>query len=48
VLLVLALLCIGAAVFLAGEAATYPLRLRARSIRRATEYGAVRIPRNER
>jgi tight adherence protein C len=46
-LLLLALVCVGAAAFLVGEAATYPSRLKARSIRRASEYGRVRIPRNE-
>ena len=46
-LLLLALLCIGGAVFLASEAATYPSRLKARSIKRASEYGRVHIPRNE-
>jgi tight adherence protein C len=48
VLLVLVFLCVGGAVFLVGEAATYPTRLRARSVRRATDYGRVHIPRNER
>ena len=47
-LLVLAFLCAGGALFLAGEVVTYPLRLKARSIKRAAEYGHVRIPRNER
>jgi len=46
-LLLLALVCIGGAAFLVSEAATYPSRLKARSIRRASEYGRVRIPRNE-
>ena len=46
--LVLALLCVGGAVFLLGEAATYPTKLRTRSLKRATEYGRVRIPRSER
>jgi tight adherence protein C len=46
-LLLLALVCIGAAAFMISEAATYPSRLKARSIRRASEYGSVRIPRNE-
>jgi tight adherence protein C len=47
-LLVLVSICVGGAVFLLGEAATYPSKLRARSVKRATEYGSVRIPRNER
>ncbi|HVC88378.1 MAG TPA: type II secretion system F family protein [Gaiellaceae bacterium] len=47
-LLVLALLCIGAAVFVLGETATYPSRLKARSIKRATEYGRIRIRSSER
>jgi tight adherence protein C len=47
-LLVLVFLCVGGAVFLVGEAATYPTRLRSRSINRATNYGRVRIPRNDR
>ena len=46
-LLLLAFLFIGGAVFMASEAATYPLRLKARSIKRASEYGRVHIPRNE-
>jgi tight adherence protein C len=46
--LVLALLCVGGAVFLLGEAATYPTKLRTRSLKRATNYGRVRIPRSER
>ena len=45
--LALVFVCVGGAVFLAGEAVTYPARLKARSIRRATEYGRVRIPRSE-
>jgi tight adherence protein C len=47
-LLVLALICVGGAAFYFGEAATYPSKLRARSIKRAADYGRVRIPRNER
>jgi tight adherence protein C len=43
-ILILALLCVGAAVYLAGEAVTYPARLKYRSIRRASDYGRVRIP----
>lgn len=46
-LLLLALLCIGGAAFMMSEAATYPSRLKARSLKRASEYGRVRIPRNE-
>ncbi|HEX4677772.1 MAG TPA: type II secretion system F family protein [Gaiellaceae bacterium] len=45
--LLLALLCIGGAAFALGEAATYPARVKARSIRRAAEYGRYRIPRSE-
>ena len=47
-LLFFALLFIGGAAFVVGEAATYPLRLKAKSIKRATDYGRIRIPRNER
>src|SRR5580765_7435206 len=43
-ILILALLCVGAAVYLAGEAATYPARLKFRSIRRASDYGRIRVP----
>lgn len=46
-ILFLALLCIGGAVFALSEAATYPARVKARSIRRAAEYGRIRIPRSE-
>jgi tight adherence protein C len=46
-LLFLALVCVGGAVFMISEAATYPSRLKARSIKRASEYGRVHIPRNE-
>ena len=46
-LLILAFLCVGAAVFVLSEAATYPSRLKAHSIKRAAEYGRVRIPANE-
>jgi tight adherence protein C len=45
--LFLALLCVGGAVFALSEAATYPARVKARSIRRAAEYGQIRIPRSE-
>jgi len=45
--LFLALLCLGGAVFALSEAATYPARVKARSIRRAAEYGSIRIPRSE-
>jgi tight adherence protein C len=47
-LLFLAIVFIGGAVFLVSEVATYPTRLKARSVKRAAEYGRVRIPRNER
>jgi tight adherence protein C len=47
-LLLLALLCIGAAVFFVGEVATYPSRLKAKSVRRATDYGRTRITTSER
>jgi tight adherence protein C len=47
-LLLLALLFIGGAVFVLGEAASYPTRLKVKSIKRAAEYGRIRIPRNER
>jgi tight adherence protein C len=47
-LLALALICVGGAVFLLGEAATYPTKLRARSISRAANYGRIRIPRSDR
>ena len=46
-ILFLALVCIGGAVFMVSEAATYPSRLKARSIKRAAEYGHVHVPRNE-
>jgi tight adherence protein C len=46
-ILFLALVCIGGAVFMVSEAATYPSRLKERSIKRASEYGRVHIPRNE-
>jgi tight adherence protein C len=44
VLLVLAVLCLAGAVFAAAQVATYPARLKERSIQRAAEYGRVRIP----
>jgi tight adherence protein C len=44
VLLVIAVLFLAAAAFAFGEAATYPARLKERSIRRASEYGRVRVP----
>ena len=43
-LLVLAVCFAAAAVFALSEAATYPARLKARSIRRASDYGRVRVP----
>jgi tight adherence protein C len=46
-LLVLAFLFAAGAVFAFGEFATYPARLKARSVRRARDYGRVRIPRSE-
>jgi tight adherence protein C len=46
-LLLLAFLCLAGAVFALGEVTTYPARLKARSIRRAREYGRVRIPQSE-
>jgi tight adherence protein C len=46
-LLILAFVCVAGAAFMVSEAATYPSRLKARSVRRAAEYGRVRIPRNE-
>jgi tight adherence protein C len=46
-LLFLAFVCVGGAAFMISEAATYPSRLKARSIKRASEYGRVHIPRNE-
>ena len=42
--LVLAVCFAAAAVFALSEAATYPARLKARSIRRAADYGRVRVP----
>jgi tight adherence protein C len=46
-LLFLAILCVGAAIFVLGEVATYPERLKSRSVRRATDYGHVRVPSSE-
>jgi tight adherence protein C len=46
-LLLFALVFIGGAAFVLGEAATYPSRLKEKSIKRATDYGRIRIPRNE-
>ena len=46
-ILFLALVCVGGAIFMVSEAATYPARLKARSIKRASDYGRVHIPRNE-
>lgn len=47
-ILFLALTCLFGAVYFAGEVVTYPARLRQRSVRRAAEYGRVRIARSER
>jgi tight adherence protein C len=47
-LLLLAILCVGAAIFVLGEVATYPERLKARSVRRATDYGHIRVRTSER
>jgi tight adherence protein C len=44
VLLVIAFFCVAGAVFAVAEVATYPARLKEHSLRRATEYGRVRIP----
>ena len=46
-LLFLAVLCFAGAVYYLGELATHPARLKARSVKRAAEYGRVRVPRNE-
>ena len=46
-LLIIAFVCVGGAVFVLSEAATYPARLKARSVKRASEWGLVRVPRNE-
>ena len=46
-LLLLSFLCVAGAVFAVGEFATYPARLKARSIRRASDYGSMRVVANE-
>ena len=46
-LLVIAVLFLAAAAFAFGEAATYPARLKERSIRRAADYGRVRVPKRQ-
>ena len=43
-LLLIAVLFLAGAAFAAAEVATYPARLKERSIRRAAEYGRVRVP----
>jgi tight adherence protein C len=43
-LLVIAILFVAAAAFALSEAATYPARLKSRSIRLASDYGRVRVP----
>ena len=43
-LLIFAILFLGAAAFALTEAATYPARLKARSVRLAADYGRVRVP----
>jgi tight adherence protein C len=45
--LFIAIVCIAGAAFAAGEVATYPARLKERSIRRAREYGRIRLPDSE-
>jgi tight adherence protein C len=45
-LIFLAAILLAAAVFFAGEVVTYPARQRHRSLRRAADYGRVRIPGN--
>src|SRR5256885_3424504 len=42
-LLFLALICLGGAAFAAAELMTYPARLKERSIRRAADYGRVKV-----
>jgi tight adherence protein C len=42
-LLFLSLLCLGGAAFLVAEVATYPARLKERSLKRAVDYGRVKI-----
>jgi tight adherence protein C len=44
VLLLIAVLFLAGAAFAAAEVATYPARLKERSIRRAAEYGRLRVP----
>jgi tight adherence protein C len=44
VLLALAVFCVAGAAFAVAQVATYPARLKERSLRRAAEYGRVRIP----
>ena len=46
-LLFFAILCVGAAIFVLGDVATYPERLKSRSVRSATDYGHVRVPSSE-
>src|SRR3954454_14843261 len=43
-LLLLAFVFVAAATFAVAEVATYPARLKERSIRRAAEYGRLRVP----
>ena len=43
-LLLIAITCLAGAAFAAAEVATYPARLKERSIRRAAEYGRVHVP----
>ena len=43
-LLLIAVLFLAGAAFAAAEVATYPARLKERSIRRAAEYGRLRVP----
>jgi tight adherence protein C len=42
-LLFLAVICLGGAAFAFGEVATYPARLKERSLKRASEYGRVKV-----
>jgi tight adherence protein C len=46
-LLLLALVFVGAAAFALGEAATYPSRLKAQSLKRAADYGRIRLRTSE-
>jgi tight adherence protein C len=46
-LLLLALVFVGAAAFALGEAATYPSRLKAQSVKRAADYGRIRLRTSE-